>query len=100
LLTRSQAQAWVRYKIDQRIDHVLVDEAQDTSTQQWAIIRALTDDFFDGRGPTRGWIVIPTFFAVGDDKQSIYSFQGADPRQFDGTRRALETKARPERQQL
>jgi ATP-dependent helicase/nuclease subunit A len=92
LLTRSQAQAWVRFKIDQRIDHVLVDEAQDTSTQQWAIIRALTDDFFDGEGRREDG-VIPTFFAVGDDKQSIYSFQGADPRQFDGTRRALETKA-------
>lgn len=91
LLTRSDAQAWVRYKIDQRIDHVLVDEAQDTSAQQWAIIRALSDDFFDGEAARD--TVIPTFFAVGDDKQSIYSFQGADPRQFDGTRRALETKA-------
>lgn len=91
LLTRSDAQAWVRYKIDQRIDHVLVDEAQDTSAQQWAIIRALSDDFFDGDAARQN--VTPTFFAVGDDKQSIYSFQGADPRQFDGTRRALETKA-------
>lgn len=91
LLTRSDAQAWVRYKIDQRIDHVLVDEAQDTSAQQWAIIRALSDDFFDGDAAREQ--VTPTFFAVGDDKQSIYSFQGADPRQFDGTRRALETKA-------
>jgi ATP-dependent helicase/nuclease subunit A len=92
LLTRSEAQAWVRFKIDQRIDHVLVDEAQDTSAQQWAIIRALTDDFFDGDGRREDGVT-PTFFAVGDDKQSIYSFQGADPRQFDGTRRALETKA-------
>lgn len=92
LLTRSEAQAWVRYKIDQRIDHILVDEAQDTSAQQWAIIRALADDFFDGEG-RRPDGATPTFFAVGDDKQSIYSFQGADPRQFDGTRRALETKA-------
>lgn len=91
LLTRSDARAWVRYKIDQRIDHVLVDEAQDTSAQQWAIIRALSDDFFDGEAARE--TVTPTFFAVGDDKQSIYSFQGADPRQFDGTRRALETKA-------
>ncbi|GAB5509545.1 MAG: double-strand break repair helicase AddA [Hyphomicrobiales bacterium] len=91
LLTRSDAQAWVRYKIDQRIDHVLVDEAQDTSAQQWVIIRALSDDFFDGDAARQN--VTPTFFAVGDDKQSIYSFQGADPRQFDGTRRALETKA-------
>jgi ATP-dependent helicase/nuclease subunit A len=91
LLTRSDAQAWVRYKIDQRINHVLVDEAQDTSAQQWSIIRALSDDFFDGDAARE--TVTPTFFAVGDDKQSIYSFQGADPRQFDSTRRALETKA-------
>lgn len=91
LLTRSEAQAWVRYKIDQRIDHVLVDEAQDTSAQQWSIIRALSDDFFDGEAVRED--ITPTFFAVGDDKQSIYSFQGADPRQFDETRRKLETKA-------
>ncbi|MFK7792326.1 MAG: double-strand break repair helicase AddA [Devosiaceae bacterium] len=91
LLTRSQAQAWVRYKIDQRIDHVLVDEAQDTSAAQWQIIAALSDDFFDGQAVREK--TTPTFFAVGDDKQSIYSFQGADPRHFHGTRRALETKA-------
>ncbi len=91
LLTRSDAQAWVRYKMDQRINHVLVDEAQDTSAQQWSIIRALTDDFFDGQATRE--TSVPTFFAVGDDKQSIYSFQGADPRHFYDTRRALETKA-------
>lgn len=91
LLTRSDARAWVGYKIDQRIDHVLVDEAQDTSGDQWRIIRALSDDFFDGKAARE--TVTPTFFAVGDDKQSIYSFQGADPRQFDTTRRELETKA-------
>ncbi len=92
LLTRSQAQAWVRYKMDQRIDHVLVDEAQDTSADQWAIINALTDDFFAGEG-ARPSLKQPTFFAVGDEKQSIYSFQGADPRHFETTRRTLETKA-------
>ena len=91
LLTRSDARAWVGYKIDQRIDHVLVDEAQDTSGDQWRIIRALSDDFFDGEAARER--ITPTFFAVGDDKQSIYSFQGADPRQFDATRRELETKA-------
>jgi ATP-dependent helicase/nuclease subunit A len=93
LLTRSQAQDWVRYKLDQRIDHVLVDEAQDTSAQQWAIITALIEDFFVGEGRREG-DVTPTFFAVGDEKQSIYSFQGADPRRFHGTRRALEVKSR------
>ncbi|MEM6712406.1 MAG: double-strand break repair helicase AddA [Pseudomonadota bacterium] len=91
LLTRSGAAAWVRYKLDQKINHVLVDEAQDTSGPQWSIITALVDDFFDGEAARAG--LEPTFFAVGDEKQSIYSFQGADPRHFEGTRRGLETKA-------
>lgn len=76
LLTRSQAGPWIHYKLDQGIDHILVDEAQDTSPLQWRIIRALSEEFFAGssaRGGTR------TLFAVGDEKQSIYSFQGARP---------------------
>ncbi|MBU2168745.1 MAG: double-strand break repair helicase AddA [Alphaproteobacteria bacterium] len=73
LLTRSEAAAWVLYKMDGGIDHVLVDEAQDTAPDQWEIVTALTSEFFAGE--TRG----RTVFAVGDEKQSIYSFQGARP---------------------
>ncbi|MEY9779261.1 double-strand break repair helicase AddA [Sinorhizobium fredii] len=79
LLSRSDVGAWVHYKLDQGIDHILVDEAQDTSPAQWTIIQALAADFFAGetaRGDDR------TIFAVGDEKQSIYSFQGARPERF------------------
>ena len=75
--------AWIHYKLDHGIDHVLIDEAQDTSPEQWAIIRALTDDFFSDMGvggpPGRA---SRTVFAVGDPKQSIFGFQGADPAWF------------------
>ena len=79
LLTRERVSAWVHYKLDQGIDHILVDEAQDTSPRQWQIVKSLTDDFFAGetaRDRNR------TIFAVGDEKQSIYSFQGARPERF------------------
>lgn len=79
LLTRGDVGAWVHYKLDQGIDHILVDEAQDTSPVQWDVIRSLREDFFTGLGARPG---IRTFFAVGDEKQSIYSFQGARPEQF------------------
>jgi ATP-dependent helicase/nuclease subunit A len=79
LLTRSDVGAWVHYKLDQGIDHILVDEAQDTSPVQWTVIRSLRQDFFSGASAKTG---IRTFFAVGDEKQSIYSFQGARPEQF------------------
>ena len=75
--------AWVHYKLDQGIDHVLIDEAQDTSPKQWEIIRLLTAEFFAGAGART---VNRTIFAVGDEKQSIFSFQGAAPRQFDAMR--------------
>ncbi|MCB2102521.1 MAG: double-strand break repair helicase AddA, partial [Rhodobacterales bacterium] len=67
---------WVHYKLDGGIDHVLVDEAQDTSPDQWAVIEALVADFTAGEGAREG--VERTLFVVGDEKQSIYSFQGAD----------------------
>lgn len=79
LLTRERVSAWVHYKLDQGIDHILVDEAQDTSPRQWQIVKALTDDFFAGETARR---VERTIFAVGDEKQSIYSFQGARPERF------------------
>jgi ATP-dependent helicase/nuclease subunit A len=84
LLERDSA-AWVLYKLDRGIDHVLVDEAQDTNPDQWRILRHLTEDFTAGEGrPVRG---PRTLFAVGDPKQSIFSFQGADPRWFEESRR-------------
>ncbi len=73
LLTQSGAAAWVLYKLDGGVDHVLIDEAQDTAPEQWAIVRALTGEFYSGEKSGR------TVFAVGDEKQSIYSFQGARP---------------------
>jgi len=82
LLTEAGAAAWVLFKLDGGIEHVLIDEAQDTAPDQWDIVRALTGEFFSGEGaPRRGQVPkIPrTVFAVGDQKQSIYSFQGARP---------------------
>jgi len=71
--------AWVHYKLDQGIDHVLIDEAQDTSRKQWEIIQRLTGEFFAGSGARP---ILRTLFAVGDEKQSIFSFQDAAPRAF------------------
>ncbi len=71
---------WVLYKLDGGIDHVLVDEAQDTSPEQWNVIGKLTEEFFAGKGARENRD--RTIFAVGDDKQSIFSFQGAVPKQF------------------
>ena len=79
LLRSSSAVEWVLYKLDGGLDHILVDEAQDTSPIQWQVIRALAEEFFTGRGAREG---ARTLFAVGDEKQSIYSFQGAAPRMF------------------
>lgn len=70
--------AWVLYKLDGGVDHILVDEAQDTSPEQWGIVRALADEFFHGAG-SREDGVERTLFVVGDEKQSIFSFQGAAP---------------------
>ncbi|MFO0388974.1 MAG: double-strand break repair helicase AddA [Alphaproteobacteria bacterium] len=75
LLNRSGVAAWVLYKLDGGIDHILVDEAQDTSPLQWNIIKALTEDFFAGQGKRE---VPRSLFVVGDEKQSIYRFQGAN----------------------
>ncbi len=79
LLSRSADAAWVLYKLDGGIDHVLIDEAQDTSPDQWKIIQHLTTEFFAGEGAAQQ---TRTVFAVGDEKQSIFSFQGADPEKF------------------
>jgi ATP-dependent helicase/nuclease subunit A len=81
LLTDKAVAAWVLYRIDGGIDHILVDEAQDTSPRQWDVIERLTDEFHSGFGSKPD--VDRTLFVVGDKKQSIYSFQGADPTKFD-----------------
>ena len=70
---------WVLYKLDGGIDHILLDEAQDTSVQQWEMLASLMDDFFSDERALSGE---RTFYAVGDEKQSIYSFQGADIKSF------------------
>jgi ATP-dependent helicase/nuclease subunit A len=75
--------AWVHYKLDLGIDHVLVDEAQDTSPKQWEIVKRLAAEFTAGEGARA---VRRTIFAVGDEKQSIFSFQGAAPGEFAAAR--------------
>ena len=82
LLNDPKVAAWVLYRIDGGIDHILVDEAQDTSPRQWDVIEKLADEFASGAG-ARDAETARTLFVVGDKKQSIYSFQGADPREFD-----------------
>src|ERR1700682_4906677 len=81
---------WVHYKLDRGVDHVLIDEAQDTSPRQWDIVAHIISEFTSGEGARDG--VTRTIFAVGDEKQSIFSFQGAAPREFDPRRRYLERK--------
>jgi ATP-dependent helicase/nuclease subunit A len=78
LLGRTEA-AWVHYKLDLGIDHVLIDEAQDTSAKQWEIVARLVAEFAAGHGARE---IARSIFAVGDEKQSIFSFQGAQPKLF------------------
>ncbi len=84
LLTKKANAAWVLFKLDGGIEHVLIDEAQDTAPEQWDIFKALTEEFFVGagaerRGPVPKDAPVRSVFVVGDQKQSIYSFQGARP---------------------
>ena len=78
-LLEDPGSAWVLFKLDGGLDHVLLDEAQDSNPDQWGIVRALTAEFFAGLGARE---VRRSVFAVGDEKQSIYRFQGADPEGF------------------
>jgi len=80
LLEKEGVSSWVLYKLDGGIDHVLIDEAQDTSPAQWFIVKALTGEFFSGFSQSNQK---RTVFAVGDRKQSIFGFQGADPEKFE-----------------
>jgi ATP-dependent helicase/nuclease subunit A len=79
LLTEPSVAQWVLYRLDGGLDHILVDEAQDTSPAQWAVVERLADEFSSGEGRERH----RTIFVVGDRKQSIFSFQGADAEGFD-----------------
>ena len=82
---------WVRYKLDRRTDHVLVDEAQDTNAHQWAIVDALIAEFFAGSSAAEErW---RTLFMVGDFKQAIFGFQGTDPNEFNRMRDSVRKRA-------
>jgi len=81
----------VHYKLDGGIEHILVDEAQDTSPEQWRIVAKLAEEFFAGHGASGR---SRSIFVVGDEKQSIFSFQGADPARFDEMRHAFATQLR------
>lgn len=83
LLERDGGASWVLFKLDGGIDHILIDEAQDTNPDQWAVVRALAEEFFSGAGARE---TNRTVFAVGDSKQSIYSFQQAAPEEFEKMR--------------
>ncbi|MGQ4273945.1 double-strand break repair helicase AddA [Terrihabitans sp. B22-R8] len=94
-LMRAPGSAWVHYKLDQGIDHILVDEAQDTSPEQWEIVSGLAAEFTAGEGARTQ---ARTIFAVGDEKQSIFSFQGAAPAEFDRWRRVYTSQHEAVRQ--
>ncbi|WP_299307466.1 double-strand break repair helicase AddA [uncultured Croceicoccus sp.] len=90
LLQRSDMADWIRYKLDRRFDHILIDEAQDTNAAQWNVIEALTEEFFAGQGA--GDSRMRTLFVVGDYKQAIFRFQGTSPENFESAK--LRVKAR------
>lgn len=85
LLRDGRLSDWIAYKLDRTIDHVLVDEAQDTNPDQWTIVRSLTQEYFAGQGAKED--TLRTLFAVGDFKQAIFGFQGTSPYAFEGAQR-------------
>ena len=89
LLADKSVADWVMYKLDNGIEHILVDEAQDNSMYQWDIVKSLSEEFFVGESSRQEK---RTIFAVGDRKQSIYSFQGADPEKFESMKEYFEGK--------
>ncbi|WP_332065253.1 double-strand break repair helicase AddA [Bartonella sp. CB189] len=97
LLQRKGASQWVHYKLDRGLDHILLDEAQDTNPEQWKIIQFLAEEFFIGHSQRTN---IRTLFAVGDEKQSIYSFQGAAPENFAENGRIIQKKAQQAKQKF
>jgi len=90
LLSRADMADWIRYKLDRRFDHILVDEAQDTNAQQWRIIEALTEEFFAGEGAHAE--AARTLFVVGDFKQAIFGFQGTSPENFAAARERVKDR--------
>jgi ATP-dependent helicase/nuclease subunit A len=97
LLSREGVAPWVLYKLDGGLDHILIDEAQDTSPDQWRVVAAIAAEFFAGEGASQQR---RTIFAVGDEKQSIFSFQGADPQEFARMWRHFEMRVRAAKQAL
>ena len=98
LLEAEGRAAWVLFKLDGGIDHILIDEAQDTNPDQWRVVAALAEEFFTGYGRRDealedAGLPARSVFAVGDVKQSIYSFQGAEPRAFEAMRRYFNQRA-------
>lgn len=89
LLARERV-AWVLFKLDGGLDHILIDEAQDTNPEQWQVVAALAEEFFAGLGARDD--SVRTVFAVGDEKQSIFSFQRADPAEFARMRQHFEAQ--------
>ncbi len=90
LFSQVDVAPWILYKLDNRVDHILIDEAQDTNRDQWRVVETLAAEFFAGEGARE---VERTVFAVGDAKQSIFSFQRADPKEFIGARDRIFAKA-------
>ncbi len=90
LLQRPGIAPWILYKLDGGIDHILVDEAQDTNPEQWRLLEELSREFFVGQGARE---VERSLFAVGDAKQSIFGFQRADPAEFQRAARRVEERA-------
>ncbi|WP_208433694.1 double-strand break repair helicase AddA [Bartonella taylorii] len=97
LLQRKGSSQWVHYKLDNGLDHILLDEAQDTNPEQWQIIQFLAQEFFTGYSQRTN---IRTLFAVGDEKQSIYSFQGAAPENFAANGKIIQKKAEQAKQKF
>ena len=91
LLSTPGIAPWILFKMDEGLDHILVDEAQDTNLDQWQLIETLSDEFFVGEGAVKK---TRTVFAVGDAKQSIYKFQKADPKEFIHARERVREKAK------